>query len=334
MRRALAAWLLIVVGCSGSESAGGPSAPVDSGAEAAIDGGSTNDRLTLAKTLEQLVVGSCREVDVGVPIDVQAYIEIGSTAEAEPFFAHVSSTGKNADSVQGIASASKWPSSVTIVEALSDPEGKGAPPGTSVTALKLLPKSKSSDGFTFVSSVTPPSDVIEGITLEHLLSFSSGFHVNESGGPSAWDTCANDLAETNTSCAITALSRRPKSIVSGSVFSYGSLHLEVAAAMAEERTGQSFVELVEARLNARLGLTDAARFRFPRPLTPEKDHPNPLVAGGMHTSARSYRAFLRGLAAGTFKAWAAVDPDRSRIAGLPRVIDPAAIAPRRRRYRP
>lgn len=333
MRRS---WLslatIVALGCSGGGDAGGVGPSTDAGSEVGLDAGDAGDaRLALlAAKLDRIVAEGCREAEVGAPIDQQAYVEIGLAPGAEPFFARVPPTGKGADAVQVIASASKWPAAVAIVEALSDPTGAGTPSVAAVTSLRLAPKSKSPDGFAFLAGVSPYSDVIESISLEHLLSFTSGLHVDASGGAAYWDACANDVAETDTSCAVTALSRRPTAIVPGSVFSYGSLHLEVAAAMAEERTGKTFQELVDRHVNGPLGLAGGPRLRYPRPLSLENPglaHPNPLVAGGMRTSARSYRTFLLGVAAGsTFRAWAGVEPDRSRVEGLPRAIDPAEFS--------
>lgn len=281
----------------------------------------------LAARLGQLVDTECTRAEVSANVRDQAYVEIGRLGDAEPFFQWFPGKGTDLDTRMYIASASKWVSAVTIVEELAR-NGRGL-------STPLARKSTSATGFSFLDDVKPWAPHLERVTAEHLLAFTSGLHVKrEANGALAadtWDSCAGDNKSTDTRCAVEALTQHADaSVDGGTAFSYGSLHLEVAAAMVEELSGKSFPELVDQHVNTPLGLTGADRLWFPETFKTEQptvSNSNPVPAGSIYTTTRAYRAFLKALGERTqFAAWRAVSPDVARTTGLPRLSDPSADA--------
>lgn len=119
------------------------------------------------------------------------------------------------------------------------------------------------------------------ITLRHLLSFTPGLL------PEA--ACTFNPLVTLASCveeiAGTAMLATP-----GTRYDYGSTHLHVAARMAEVVTGRSWNTLYRERLADPLGLPASSRF-FTLPGT-GLGVTNPLVAGGLRTTAHDYARLL------------------------------------------
>lgn len=129
-----------------------------------------------------------------------------------------------------------------------------------------------------------PADPRSDITLEMLLSFTSGLW-GERGEVGCLarrfvllDECVREIRDAG-------LGHAP-----GDAFAYGPNHLQVAAAMAEAASGKRWYELVESELVVPLGLgsTDFGG----RMVT------NPRIAGGAQSSARDYGRVLQALLAG------------------------------------
>jgi CubicO group peptidase (beta-lactamase class C family) len=121
----------------------------------------------------------------------------------------------------------------------------------------------------------------EGVTLSHLLSFTSGFskEVLCFNLPNAnFAQCVETAYEANVAIAEAA----------GSVFDYSSTHLQIAglmAVMASEVAG--YADLF-ADFQARTGLFPSGAFDLP-------SLQNPRLAGGMHWTAAEYMQFLHAI---------------------------------------
>jgi D-alanyl-D-alanine-carboxypeptidase/D-alanyl-D-alanine-endopeptidase len=144
------------------------------------------------------------------------------------------------------------------------------------------------------------------INLRQLLSFTSGL-------PSEAACTLNPLT-TLANCAATLATATPLA-APGTEFDYGSTHLLVAAAMAEQVTGLRFAELFALVLQRPLGLpAEVAYFTAPRQAVGQI---NPLVAGGLRASMNEYHHFLalafhRGSYAGLDLGTAALFADQAR----------------------
>lgn len=120
-----------------------------------------------------------------------------------------------------------------------------------------------------------------GITLRHLLSFTSGLQ-HEHG-------CTLQAGSTLADCVATLATTQPVA-PPGTRYDYGSTHLHVAARMAEVATGRSWNALFTETLAAPLGLPAEVRyFTFPRQA---QGTTNPLIAGGLRTSMNEYARLL------------------------------------------
>lgn len=121
----------------------------------------------------------------------------------------------------------------------------------------------------------------KGVTLAHLLSFTSGFSkealcFNLPGASFA--DCVQRAYDANVADAPPA----------GTEFYYSSTHLQIAGLMAVEASGASgFAELFAAWQQA-TGLFPTGAFDLPSAT-------NPRLAGGMHWTAEEYLGFLRAL---------------------------------------
>jgi D-alanyl-D-alanine-carboxypeptidase/D-alanyl-D-alanine-endopeptidase len=136
-----------------------------------------------------------------------------------------------------------------------------------------------------------------GITLRHLMSFTSGLTPN----PLCVHSPLRDLA----SC-VEKMANEPLEAPPGTRFDYGSSHLHVAARMAEVKTGRAFARLFDERIKSPLGITseDAAYFSAPRQGTGTE---NPLIAGGLRITTRDYQKILHVILA------RGVAPDGTRL---------------------
>jgi len=122
-----------------------------------------------------------------------------------------------------------------------------------------------------------------GITLRHLLSFTSGLAPNQ--------FCLHSPLTDLANC-VEKMAHEPLSALPGSRYDYDSSHMHVAARMAEVKTGRPFATLFDERIKSPLGITsvDTGYFSAPRR---GKGTENPLIAGGLRISTRDYQKILR-----------------------------------------
>jgi len=119
------------------------------------------------------------------------------------------------------------------------------------------------------------------ITLRHLLSFTSGLPRETA--------CTSNPLTTLAACAATVEAAIPVA-APGTLFDYGSTHLLVAGAMAEQAAGQRWADLFAQTLRAPLSLPDdVAYYTAPRQ---SLGLINPLLAGGLRASMNDYHHFL------------------------------------------
>lgn len=146
-----------------------------------------------------------------------------------------------------------------------------------------------------VSKVLPEfSGEKSTITLRMLLAQTAGTgslregHIDVSQDPRM--TLAQSAAE---------VAARPLAHPPGTVFEYGGPGFQVAGAMVEKVTGKRWADLFEERIGGPLGMT-ATRWEHPRAgkRVPASETLNPLLQGGVVTTANDYMRFLTMLAAG------------------------------------
>lgn len=172
--------------------------------------------------------------------------------------------------VHAIASASKWLTGATLL-ALVD---------QGVLSLEDSPQR-------YLSYWTDdPQDPRSRITLEQLLSFTAGFHRDPSDAG-----CIGNESLTLQAC-VAELYDEGVDAEPGTTFYYGPVHMQVAAAMAEIATGQSFSEVVRLTLVTPLGLSAATGFAGV----------NPRASGAATSTTLDYAEFLRAQLAGEFLA--------------------------------
>ncbi len=183
-------------------------------------------------------------------------------------FSH--SRGKSApDTVYPLASASKWLSAITLLTLVED--------GTlnlDESFQQHLPWWTEQAG-----------DPRLGITLEQLLSFTSGFSGGIDGVP-----CVEDGSTTLSACA-EVIHDDFHEFAPGTGFYYGPSHLQVAGAAAAAVTGRRFNRIWRDQVADSLGLPTAAAYAIP-------SLENPRVAGGGTASGQDYAAVLTALLAG------------------------------------
>jgi len=154
---------------------------------------------------------------------------------------------------------------------------------TATAILRLVDKGKlnlSSKVSDYLPSWPLASDpTLSGITLEQLLSFSSGLHEEPIclNLPNAdFFSCVNTIGSDNAGSGVQA----------GSDFYYASTHLQVAGAMAVKAAGYSDWSALFADFKSETGLFPNSAYDLP-------SSTNPRLAGGMHWSGEDYSAFLR-----------------------------------------
>ncbi|HET7543100.1 MAG TPA: serine hydrolase domain-containing protein [Polyangiaceae bacterium] len=124
----------------------------------------------------------------------------------------------------------------------------------------------------------------QGVTLAHLLSFTSGFSKEPLclNLPNAdFADCVQRAYEANVDIAAAP----------GSEFDYSSVHLQIAGLMAVRAAGAASFEELFAAWQAATGLFPSGAFDLP-------SRSNPRLAGGMHWTGTEYLAFLRAIYAG------------------------------------
>lgn len=127
-----------------------------------------------------------------------------------------------------------------------------------------------------------PADPRSQVTLEQLLSFTSGF--NQTDGP---DDCVGNGTLTIQSCT-EMIYMDGQDTAAGAGYSYGSEHMHIASAMAEIATGLPYVDIFRSEIGDPLGLSQASGF-----LSPSRMNPN--AAGGATSTAEDYSVFLQML---------------------------------------
>jgi len=153
-----------------------------------------------------------------------------------------------------------------------------------------------------------PGDPRSRITLEQLLSFTSGFH-----RPPAESGCIGNDAYTVQSC-VAEWYEVGVDVEPGTTYYYGPVHMQVAAAMAEIAAGQPWGEVVELTIAIPLGLTST---RF--------EGNNPRASGAAISTAIDYAEFLQAQLAGELLPARFDDLFTERLSGLQVVSRPAAI---------
>jgi len=147
----------------------------------------------------------------------------------------------------------------------------------------------------------------QGVTLAHLLSFTSGFSkeplcINLKNADFA--DCVERAYDANVGVAPAP----------GSAFDYSSTHLQIAGLMAIRAAGApSFAALFED-WQRRTGLFPSGAFDLP-------SLENPRLAGGMHWTGAEYLEFLRALNAGAILAPATRAAMLDNQRGAAKVID-------------
>ncbi len=119
------------------------------------------------------------------------------------------------------------------------------------------------------------------ITVRQLFAHTSGLPGSE-GTRSA--PCLGQQNTTLAACAESILAMDLEA-EPGAAFAYGGNSMQVAGRVAEIATGESWVDLFEARIAAPLGLSRTAYTRTT----------NPRISGGMITSADEYGTYLQML---------------------------------------
>lgn len=156
-----------------------------------------------------------------------------------------------------------------------------------------------------------PADPRSRVTLQQLLSFTSGFNAGEADR----DTC---IFEGNTTIAACAKSFYEGGLQSapGAAFSYGPAHLQIAGAMAEAATGLSFPALFRQQVGDVAGMS-RTNYVLASPS-------NPRLSGGATSTVDDYAAFLTAMLDGRLLT----DADSyiaDRTAGLPVLYAPDAV---------
>lgn len=145
------------------------------------------------------------------------------------------------------------------------------------------------------------------ITTRQLLSFTSGLTADERV------PCAEDSATTLQECARQFVARgvvHPP----GDSFRYGAQHMQVAGAVAEIVTGQSFVDLVEERITGPLDMTATGFFQVgSRTGNEGVDHPSPAATG--YSTLGDYGRFLEMI------VHDGVAPDGTRILSSEAIVE-------------
>ena len=130
-----------------------------------------------------------------------------------------------------------------------------------------------------------PLDDRSQITLEQLLSFTSGFNYAPVD-----PSCVGNGNITMGQCAL-QYHDDGLDAVPGEEFYYGAAHLQIAGHMAEVATGLRYSELFQSQIVDQLGLGVKSVFELPS-IT------NPRASAGAQSTANDYAEILRALLAG------------------------------------
>lgn len=131
-----------------------------------------------------------------------------------------------------------------------------------------------------------PSDPLSSMTLEHLLSFTSGLRT-EPG-------CINLGAYDFDGCVANAAVRNAgNGAIPGNGFNYNSAHMQVAGAMAVHASAAGTWHALFAAFKDETGLFPNSDYDLP-------SASNPRLAGGMHWTGEDYVDFMRAYRDGSF----------------------------------
>jgi CubicO group peptidase (beta-lactamase class C family) len=128
------------------------------------------------------------------------------------------------------------------------------------------------------------------ITLRELLSQTAGMGSLKAGfdiRQPATITLAQSAAQ---------IAARPLEDPPGRIFNYGGPHFQVAGAMVEAVTGKRWADLFNERIAGPLGMTHTSWLHLPRQTETPAQTLNPLLQGGVVTTAEDYMRFLTMLA--------------------------------------
>lgn len=170
-----------------------------------------------------------------------------------------------------IASATKWMTAALVMSVVD--EGKLS---LDTPVAKVLPEFSGDK---------------EKITLRMLLAQTSGTgnlrdsHIDISQSPKM--TLRESALE---------VAQRPLAHAPGEVFEYGGPGFQVAGAMVEKVTGKRWSDLFNERIARPLGMTNTEWLHLPAHGTSAADTSNPLLQGGVVTTADDYMRFLTMLA--------------------------------------
>jgi len=130
------------------------------------------------------------------------------------------------------------------------------------------------------------SDVRSRVTLRRLLSFTSGIVVADVAGGGL--PCLMGLNASRYSieeCAQEIYTKAPFVAEPGTIWSYHSLHLQIAGAMAAKASGMTIKALLEKYLTRRLGMRSSFWIGYP----------NPHLAATMISTGNDYDKLLRSV---------------------------------------
>lgn len=194
-----------------------------------------------------------------------------------------------ASTVIPIASASKWLTAATLLTFVDEGRVRLDDPVS-----KFLPEFRGAK---------------QAITLRQLLSHTTGL---------PWDDCLSDSSTQLTDCVSSIAHGGDPSTTPGRAFSYSSVGFQVAGAVIEQLSGESFERAFEARVAAPLGMT---RTHFDRVGT--RRTKNPVPAASATSTVDDYARFLDmlandGVRNGTrvLSAASVAEIERDQVAGL------------------
>jgi len=212
-----------------------------------------------------------------------------------------------------IASASKWLTGALVMTTVD--EGKlslDAPIST------VLPEFKG---------------VAATITLRELLSQTAGMGSLKAGfdlKQSATITLAQSAAQ---------IAERPLDDPPGTIFNYGGPHFQVAGAMVEAVSGKRWADLFNERIAGPLGMTHTYWLHLPNQTETATQTLNPLLQGGVVTTADDYMRFLTMLAHNgvyngkrILSAYAVDEMETNQTLGLPMGYVPPGASGRGAQY--
>jgi CubicO group peptidase (beta-lactamase class C family) len=144
-----------------------------------------------------------------------------------------------------------------------------------------------------ISTVLPEfSGAAAAITLRELLAQTAGMGSLKDGfdiKQPATITLAQSAKE---------IAARPLQDPPGKVFNYGGPHFQVAGAMVEAVSGKRWADLFNERIAVPLGMTHTYWLHTPLQKQTAAETLNPLLQGGVVTTAEDYMRFLTMLAHG------------------------------------